>query len=403
MMNRDAPRIDGRTARRINLLVGASHGFTHVYQLVLPPLYPVLGSELDLTYTELGMLTSAMALSFGLSQIVMGPLSDRFGRKWLILGGQFLFATATAMCGLASTFGALLLLQVLGGMGGSVLHPVGVALITDVTRADQRGKAMGIHGSGGMLGTAFAPITMVYLTVFVNWRFAMIVVGLLGMIFVPLIARYLVEPPREETGRSEESGTKENHVYPFSAMVLIMLLAVWITRSVSNRAYQAFLPTFLVSRYELSLELSGVFVTLFWIFAAVAWLIGGYLTDRYNHYAILWLSYLFTAVSLAVMLFARPGSADIIIYANFFLLGMFSFLGAPAFFAIYSEGIQKARSGTFYSLGFTVAFTVSSVVPGAMGWITDHFNAAASFYPALVLVITALIIVPILRRVRSRA
>jgi len=394
-------RMDEQIARRIILLVGASHGFTHIYQIVLPPLYPVLSRELDLTYTELGLLATGMAFSFGISQIIMGPLSDRFGRKWLILGGQFLFAAATAMCGLVNKYWWLLLFQILGGIGGSVLHPVGVALLTDVTRATQRGKAMGVHGSGGALGTAFSPVTMVYLTVLVNWRFAMIVIGLLGMIFVPMMAFYLVEPPRTKKGAPEESATSEKESYPFSTLALIMILMVWISRSTCNRAYQAFLPTFLVHRYEISLELSGILVTLYWVFAALAQLAGGYLSDRYNHYTILWLSFFFTAASMAVMLFANPGSGGII-YANFFLLGIFSFVGYPAFYAMYSEGIQKARSGAFFSLGFTVAFTVSSVVPGAMGWITDRYNAAASFYPILAVVTLSLIILPIVRKIRLR-
>ena len=398
-MNKAEFRMDERFARRIILLVGASHGLTHIYQSVLPPLYPVLSRDLGLTYTELGLLATAMAFSFGISQIIMGPLSDRFGRKRLILCGQFLFAAATAMCGLVSKYWWLLLFQVVGGIGGSVLHPVGVALLTDVTQTTQRGKAMGVHGSGGTLGTALAPVTMVYLTVLVNWRFAMIVIGLLGMIFVPLMAAYLVEPPRTKKVKPEESETSEKEVYPFGTLALILILMVWISRSTSNRAYQSFLPTFLVHHYAISLELSGIFVTLYWVFSAVAQLAGGYLSDRYNHFTILWLSFFFTAASMAVMLFVDPGRGSII-YANFFLLGICSFVGYPAFYATYSEGIQKARSGTFFSLGFTVAFTVSSVVPGAMGWITDRYNAAASFYPILAMVIIPLIILPMVRKMR---
>ncbi len=230
----------------------------------------------------------------------------------------------------------------------------------------------------------------------------MIVVGLLGVIFVPLMARYLVEVPRTETGGVKESGTEEKGVSPFSIPALLMVLVIWVTRAASGRAYQAFLPTFLVSRYDLSLELSAVFTTTYWIFAAFASLAGGYLADRYNHYTTFWLSSLFAGISLAIMLFARPGSGNFI-YANFFLLGLFSFLGRPAFFAIYSEGLQKRRRGSFFSLGFTVAYTVSSIVPGVMGWITDRYNTAASFYPVMALVIATLIILPLLRKTRSRA
>jgi FSR family fosmidomycin resistance protein-like MFS transporter len=362
----------------------------------------VLSRELSLSYTELGLLASGMAFSLGLSQLIFGPLSDRLGRKWLIIAGLLLFAITTILCGLVSTFWPLLFFQVLGGIGGSILHPVGVALLTDVTHASQRGKAMGIHGSGGMLGTAMAPVTMVFLTVSVNWRVAMMAVGVLGILCAPLMMRYLVEPARAEQGKPEVPGSKEDKVYPFSTLALLLILMVWVTRAVYNRAYQTFLPTFLVSRYELSLELSGIFTTIYWIFGAFAWLGGGYLSDRYNRYTILWLSCILTMVSLAIMVFAPPHYGKII-YVNFFLLGLFSFLGAPAYFALYSEGAHKAHRGSFFSLGFTVAYTISALVPGAMGWITDHFNTAASFYPALALAIAAIFIVPVLQRMRNRS
>lgn len=396
-----SPALDVTTIRRVSLLVGLGHGVTHLYQMVLPPLYPVLRQELDLSYTQLGVLTTSMAISFAASQIITGPLSDRIGRKHLLIAGQFLFSAAIAACGLVSTFWSLLFLQVLGGIGGSVFHPVGVALLTDVVPSDQRGKAMGIHGAGGMFGTALAPVTMVYLTVLVNWRFAMIVAGVLGILSLPLFATYLIEPPGIVEGDTEELENEKEKIYPLGILALLLLLVIWTTRAVVNRAYQAFLPTFLVSRYGLSLELSGVFATIYWIFAAFAWLLGGYLADRYNRYLLLWISYVLTMASLVVMLFVSP-SIGSIIYVNLFLLGMFAFVGAPSFFSIYSEGMSKARSGTFFSLGFTVAFGISSVVPGVMGLITDRFNAAVSFYPTLAMITIAVVIVPVLWRMRSR-
>ncbi len=395
-----ASATDDATVRRVSLLVGFGHGITHLYQMVLPPLYPILRQELALSYTQLGMVTTGMAISFAASQIIAGPLSDRIGRKYLLMAGHFLFAAAIAACGLVSTFWPLLFLQLLGGIGGSVFHPVGVALLTDVVPVDKRGKAMGIHGAGAMFGTALAPVTMVYLTVLFNWRFAMIVAGLLGIVSLPLLAAYLVEPSRAvkaEPGGSEAGGDR---AYPFATLALLILLMIWTTRAVANRAYQAFLPTFLVSRYDLGLELSGVFATIYWIFAAFAMMLGGYLADRYHRYLLLWITSIMAMISLAVMLVATPDIGNII-YLNLFLLGMFTFMGAPAFFSIYSEGMSKARSGAFYSLGFTVAFGISSVVPGAMGWITDRFNAAVSFYPALALLAITVAIIPVLWRMRA--
>ncbi len=387
--------------RRIVLLVAAGHGYIHVCLVAFPPIFPVLNRELGLTYTELGFLSTGVAFSLGLSQLIVGPLSDRFGRKWLLIGGLLLFSAATGVCGLVSTFWPLLFFQVLGGTGGSVMHPVALALVTDVTSTRHRGKSMAVHGAGSMLGNAFAPVTMVSLTIWVNWRFAMIAVGLLGLILTYLMARFIEVNPQAQTGYRSKSDSVEDKFYPFSIPAFVMVLILWATRAVTSRAYQAFLPTFLIMRYGLSLKHSAVFITIYWIIGALAQMVGGYLADRVNRYFFLLAAFVLTVISLAIMLFSQP-SSDTIIFANFFMLGLFSFVGRPAFFSIYSEGLQKGRAGTFFSFGFAVSFTSSSLVPGIMGWITDQYSATTSFYPILALIIVSTIILPILWRMRSR-
>ena len=398
-MSQNVPGSNDGLVRWVILLVAAGHGYIHLCLMAFPPLFPVLSRELGLTYTELGLLSTGVAFSLGLSQIIAGPLSDRFGRKWLLIGGLLVFATATAMCGLASDFWPLLFLQILGGAGGSVMHPVALALVTDVTPPTLRGKSMALHGAGSMLGNALAPILMVSITLWLNWRFAMLVVGLLGVMVVCLMARYIpinpsiIKPPGE-------SQPEKSQVRPFSMTAFIMVLILWVSRAITSRAYQTFLPTFLIVRYGISLEQSAVLIAAYWLIGAAAQMIGGYLADRFNDYLILWIASILTAISLSLMLFAHFESSSFI-YLNFFLLGLFSFVGRPAFFSIYSEGLNKNRSGTFFSIGFTVSFSASSLIPWIMGWITDRFGTTVSFYPILVLVFVTVVILPMLWRMRS--
>jgi len=398
-MSQNVPGSNDGLVRWVILLVAAGHGYIHLCLMAFPPLFPVLSRELGLSYTELGLLSTGVAFSLGISQIIAGPLSDRFGRKWLLVGGLLVFATATGMCGLASDFWPLLFLQILGGAGGSVMHPVALALVTDVTPSSLRGKSMAVHGAGSMLGNALAPILMVSITMWVNWRFAMLVVGLLGVMVVLFMVRYIpVNPSLKKP--PVESQPEKNQVQPFSMTAFIMVLILWVARAITSRAYQTFLPTFLVVRYGISLELSAVLITVYWLIGAAAQMLGGYLADRFNRYLILWVSFIVTAISLALMLFGHFES-DAFIYLNFFLLGLFSFVGRPAFFSIYSEGLKKKRSGAFFSIGFTVSFSAGSLIPWIMGWITDRFGATASFYPILALILATVVILPMLWRMRS--
>jgi fucose permease len=64
--------------------------------------------------------------------------------------------------------------------------------------------------------------------------------------------------------------------------------------------------------------------------------------------------------------------------------------------------LKKKRSGAFFSIGFTVSFSASSMIPWLMGWITDRYGATPSFYPILVLILATVVILPMLWRMRSR-
>jgi len=370
-----------------------------MYLLVLPPLYPIISTQLGLSYTQLGIIFSVAAFSLGISQMAVGILSDRIGHQWLLIGGQFVMAFAVLGSGLANSFWSLLVLQAVGGAAGSVMHPVAVALLTDVMPAHQRGRALGMHGTGAQLGNAMAPAVIVFLTVAFNWRVALVTAGSAGVFLALWMLRSLDDL---SSGTSRSAAAKETSLsdaLPYGKLALVLVLLIWISRGMAARAYQSFLPTFLINQYDFSLERSSVFVSSYWVFAAGASVFGGYLADRFNQYVVLWLTSFFSLAALAVLLFPQS-LPNLVIYGNFFLLGIFSFMGRPAFYGIYAEGFKKARSGTLYAIGFTTAYTFSAGLPGAMGWLTDRYGTGVAFYPVLSTMLFPLIILPALKHIR---
>lgn len=379
--------------------MASGHGLSHMYLLVLPPLYPVISIQLGLSYTQLGIIFSTAAFSLGIFQMAVGILSDRIGHRWLLIGGQFLMALAVSGSGLACSFWSLLVLQAIGGAAGSVMHPVAVALLTDVMPEHQRGKALGMHGTGAQLGNAMAPVVMVFLTVAFNWRVALVTVGAAGIVLAVRMLRSMEDLSSGTSRAAAAKQTSLSSALPYGKLALVLALLIWVSRGVAARAYQSFLPTFLIDQYNFSLERSSVFVTSYWLFAAGASIAGGYLADRFNQYVVLWLTSFFTLAALAILLFPQS-LPSLAIYGNFFLLGIFSFMGRPAFYGIYAEGFKKARSGTLYAIGFTTAYTFSSGIPGAMGWLTDRYGTGVAFYPVLATMLLPLIVLPALKYIR---
>ena len=67
---------------------------------IILPAFPRIGGELAISSPELGLLLSSFFVAFALGQLVVGPLSDRFGRKPLVLGGLAVFAAGSVVCAL---------------------------------------------------------------------------------------------------------------------------------------------------------------------------------------------------------------------------------------------------------------------------------------------------------------
>jgi MFS family permease len=108
----------GRDAKVLSL-VGAAHFSSHFYQLVLPPLFPILKVEFGIGYTALGLLVTVVSVASGIAQTPVGFLVDRLGARNILIAGHLVMAGAILLAGLSPGYPALLLVMVLFGPGCS--------------------------------------------------------------------------------------------------------------------------------------------------------------------------------------------------------------------------------------------------------------------------------------------
>ncbi|MDH3427956.1 MAG: MFS transporter, partial [Gemmatimonadota bacterium] len=123
---------------------------------IVLPLLPFYATSMGATPFEVGLIMA----SYSLMQLVFSPmwgsLSDRYGRRPLLLLGLFGSAVSYVLFGLASTLGILLLSRVVGGAMGATV-PVAQAIIADSTSPQRRARGMGLIGAAFGLGFIFGP------------------------------------------------------------------------------------------------------------------------------------------------------------------------------------------------------------------------------------------------------
>ena len=108
-------------------------------------LFPVLFAAAGLTIEKIGILAAVYPAVWGAAQLVTGALSDKYGRKWLIVGGMLVQAAALGMIAVGQDFGIWLTAAVLLGLGTAMVYPTLLAAIGDVAHPQWRARSVGIY------------------------------------------------------------------------------------------------------------------------------------------------------------------------------------------------------------------------------------------------------------------
>ncbi|HEY1487044.1 MAG TPA: DHA2 family efflux MFS transporter permease subunit [Micromonosporaceae bacterium] len=147
----------------------------------LPSIHTSLGGGTG----GLQWIVNAYNLTFAVGIVTGAALGDRFGRRRLFMIGLASFVLASAACALAPTLGWLIAFRALQGLGGAILAPVGLALITEAFPPSRRGAAIGLWGGIAGLGVAAGPLVGGAVTQGLDWHWIFWVnvpVGLIALV-----------------------------------------------------------------------------------------------------------------------------------------------------------------------------------------------------------------------------
>ena len=164
---------------------------------------PLLTTDLAIRPARMGMLLSAFFWSYALLQVVSGWLVDRYDVKWVMAIGFCVWSLATVATGLAGSFGVLLLLRLLLGMGESVAYPCYSKILATYFPEQQRGFANGLLDAGTKLGPALGMLAGGVLMGRYGWRSVFVALGLGGMLWLPAWFKWM---PRGRIGEAPVEG-----------------------------------------------------------------------------------------------------------------------------------------------------------------------------------------------------
>lgn len=177
-------------------LLALGFGLVGLDRWLVMPLSPQIMRDLDLDYQDIGNLAAILGLSWGVFAIVMGRLSDKVGRRKILIPAIVAFSLLSGASGLATGLGMLLIARLLMGVAEGAYCPASYAASIDASPPRRRGLNLGIiQGAFALFGLALGPIIATQLVELVpSWRIVFGIVAIPGLIIAALMYFVLREP-----------------------------------------------------------------------------------------------------------------------------------------------------------------------------------------------------------------
>jgi len=388
-----AVRRDERRAAGVACGAHALHdGFTDVIFVLLP----VWQREFGIGYAEVGLLRGIYAGTMASFQIPAAMLAERLGTAPVLALGTALAGIGYCLAGASTGFSLLLMALFVGGLGASVQHPLGAALIARAFAGPRSLKALGTYNFAGDIGKMSVPAAAALLLTVMSWQPAVVLLGLTGLVCAAAI--FLVTPrygPEPAVAAKTENAATAAAPAKVSRIAFPVLLSIGVIDSAARMAFLTFLP-FLLTAKGASLPTIGLALTLVFAGGAAGKLVCAFIGARIGTIATVWLTEGLTAVLILALL---PLSLD----AGMWLLPMIGIALNGTSTVLYGgvpELVAPERRARAFSIFYTGAIGAGAVAPPLFGIVGDLLSVrAALVVVAGVVLLTlplALILKPVL-------
>jgi MFS transporter, FSR family, fosmidomycin resistance protein len=356
---------------RVIGVVGLAHGMSHFFQLVLPPLFPLLRAEFGVSYVTLGALVSTFYVASGLCQFGAGFAVDRFGARPVLLGGLGFLAGGTLLAGTVPGIAWLFPLAALMGIGNGVFHPADFAVLNANVNPKRLGHAYSSHGIGGSLGYALAPIASYGLAGVFGWRTALLILGAAGLIALAVLATQRRVLQSRAHGTAPPKHTMANSLALFSQKPILLCFAYFCVLTLATIGIQTFVGTSLNAAYDIPLAVATSAITAYLLGNAGGVFAGGFLAARTTRHDRVAATGLAVGASLMLLIAVSPSIAAWAI-PMMALIGIAIGSTGPSRDMIVRGATPPGASGRVYGFVYSGLDLGATLGPVAMGTMLDH-------------------------------
>jgi predicted MFS family arabinose efflux permease len=229
---------------------------------VVDPLLSLMAHDFSTTVPAISIIIAAFTLPYGLNQLLLGPLGDRYGKLRVMLGGLIGYTVFTTLCATASGLPSLTLLRACAGASSAGLIPVCLAYIGDAVPYDQRQITLSRFATGVVLAQVMAGPLGGAIGEFVGWRGVFLLLGAVGLAVTATLAMRMRALPDRRNARSASGAAYRALLARADARML--LLATTVEGALTGGVFP-FVAPYLHAKYQLSYAVTGLVLACFGI------------------------------------------------------------------------------------------------------------------------------------------
>ncbi len=366
---------------------------------IVSPLIPSITTQFHVSVSQGGLLVTAYSITYAVFAFLFGPLSDRIGRRRMLIYGILIFTIASILTGLSQSFWWLLLFRALSGLAASATSPQVWASIGDLIPFEKRGRAMGVTTAALSISQLLGVPMGAYFAGIWNWHASFFALALLSLLVLSLLVAQFphIQPSLKGSGQKSTISMGHSLLQVLTTGKALMGLSVTFFMMVASLGMYTYLGVWLSESFGFNVRAIGAVIMIIGLGNLVGNVSGGYLADRIGKRTVVTISLITMSIALLILPYLSFSLIDALVCIFIWL-----FSGGASLTSLNSiiSELMPSHRGTVMALNNSSMYLGTTLASIAFGMLIHRFH---TFHPLGILsalsgIIAAVFIQAITRR-----
>ena len=382
-------RSSGNPLKRLNLrpyvtgmlpLFVLAHFGHHGVGAMMNPLTPMIRTDLNLNYTQVGFMRMAFGLTAGLSQLPAGIIADKLGVRIMVLLGVTGVALAGFLLGFTHSFTWLLVFLILSSIMGAGYHPASAAAISSSVKEEIRGRTLGLHLVGGTSAFWVFPLLATPIAAKWGWQAPYLVISIplaiLGIALYFFIGKRAKADLKRRLEQEEKAPEVTSTVDKINWGRVIPFIVVSVVTGTVVQSVSAYLSLYATDVLLVSEATAGMLMSItpgVGLFAAP---LGGYLGDRFGGMKVI-IIVSFLSIPLMYLMGRAPNVGVLVILM--IAMGLIMNTRMPTSESYLTSNVPENKRATIMGIYYFSGTGISAPLSPIVGNLIDRIGFPKTF------------------------